>query len=186
MKNKNEHIQLYYVNEGKTGADGKFVKTPGTHPVATIALVWLMDETDPFVSVPHCVARGVAICGKTEQFSRGEGRKWAIKRARQALYRDTSSWSLDEGGTTDHFWDCLHEQFGDHGEITMRSENDVYLTANEKRLLDIYMEKLVTPKSTDSVKVSKPVKIVNAVKAIKSAAKGKSVKKASVKVKEVV
>jgi hypothetical protein len=147
MKNPNEHIQLYYVNEGTFNNEGKFVKTPGTHPVATIALAWLMKSGGS----PSTVARGIAICGKNEQFSRAEGRKWAIKRARMALYTQSSMFDFEDGGTTNHFWNCFIGQFPDYnGEICMKSESDAILTTNEKRLLDIYMDKIVSVlKSTD-------------------------------------
>ena len=83
MKNKNENIQIYYVYDGIYKYN-KFTKGKDLPPVATVALVWHSDDI-------HNVARGIAVCSKSDQFSRAVGRKIAIKRARQAFYKNESS-----------------------------------------------------------------------------------------------
>ena len=80
------------------------------------------------MAVPIEIARGIAICGKNDQFSRIEGRKLAISRARHALYGKESNGPICDGGSSNRFFDCLTEQFPEcnetmfEGEFTMSSE----------------------------------------------------------------
>lgn len=174
MKKPNEHIQLYYVKEGNFNDNSReFVKTPGTHPVATIALAWVM-PINGLTLRQTVIARGIAICSKDDQFSRATGRKVAIKRARQALYTGKSSLVISQGSASDHFFDCLTEQFPGCDEIefedafTMLSGACVKLAPHEDKLIDIYMDKFLhgrtdltksskTTASTSSVYMDKPL-----------------------------
>ena len=190
MKNPNEHIQLYYVNEGTFNNEGKFVKTPGTHPVATIALAWQMPSGNN--AVPIEIARGIAICGKNDQFSRIEGRKLAISRARHALYGKESNGPICDGGSSNRFVDCLTEQFPEcnetmfDGEFTMSSEAFAELAPHEEKLIAIYMEKISLASTSEEAKETdmfqKAVEVCKVAKATKATKATKTVvKKAKAK-----
>lgn len=137
----NENIQIYYIHNGKV-ENGVFVKTPNHPPVATVALL-MADKK---------IARGVAICSVNDNFSRQEGRKRAIGRARKALYTMTNLDRLDlKKSEWDEQADSVREllysieeadgHYGKTSDFQYLSEYSPRLTDYEMHLIDINREK---------------------------------------------
>lgn len=167
MKNKNEHIQIYYVKEG-SWSNGKFVKTPGTSPIAAVALVW---QDVAFESLEFTeVARGIYLPQFGEQFCRASARKYAIGRARKALYCRITSKAFDpRHGVAKRFCDCYATQFDEiELDICSTAEHLATLTDYELNLIRIHYDKL------NGVKA--PVKEVKAKKTVPKKAPAKKTK----------
>jgi hypothetical protein len=108
---ESENTQIYYIHNGSI-VDGVFKKTPDMDPIATVTLLWVDGK----------MSRGVAICSLTDRFWREEGRKRSLKRARHALYSQTSDHPLDKA------------------VFNFLSEFEPQLTEYEVKLLDIHKE----------------------------------------------
>lgn len=171
MKNKNEHIQVYYVKQG-IHADGKFTKTPGTSPVAAVALVW--KEGDVTHEGKQVFARGIYLPQFGEQFCRASCRKYAISRARKALYAEVDRHSFDSWhGIGKRFLDCYANQFGDIGDLHSTGKAFVQLTPYEDTLIRIHYDKLNGVKAPAKASAESVIKVASRKKSTKKVAKVK-------------
>ena len=179
MKNKNEHIQIYYVKEGSR-SNGQFMKAYGTSPIAAVALVWQDGAFDGGLEF-HDIARGIYLPQFGEQFCRASARKYAIGRARKALYcRLTNSAFDPRHGVAKRFLDCYITQFDEiELDICSTAEHLATLTDYEKKLIRIHYDKLNGVKAP--VKEVKAKKMLAAPKTMSITPKKTVPKKAAAK-----